>query len=270
VTRIAAGGALVATLALAGCASRAELVQQDRELRRLVGEQRRQLQQVEKELEQLRAAVEERGGPVRGSAAGDRIAKLERRLAQLEAGQAGGVPPPPPTEEPETVPPPPVATPPTPPPTAPPPAAPPEDDAWRRDVAKEQAVAGTVNVPERAEYLGILDGLARKECARAMPALNSFAAKYRESPLADNALYWVARCDVLQHDLNAAISKFYEVVTRYPKGDKVPAALWAQGNLFIDMGNTPDARIVLGKLIREFPSSEEASRARQRLAELQN
>jgi len=60
------------------------------------------------------------------------------------------------------------------------------------------------------------------------------------------------------------------VGTRYPKGDRAPAALWAQGNLFLQMGNSPDARIVLGKLIRDYPSSDEAARARQKLSDLEN
>jgi tol-pal system protein YbgF len=266
VTRGAARPCILGVLALAGCATRAELTQQDHQLRTLVQEQRRQLQQVQKEIERLRAEVEEGqgsgGGGGRG-AADDRLAALEQRIAQLEAAGGGG--PPVEAERPE----PSVApremaavTPPAPPPPA--------DEPWRRDVGREQGAAGAVNVPERAEYLAILDGLARKECAKSVPALNSFAGKYKESPLADNALYWVARCHEQNRDQNQAISKYYEVVTRFPKSDKAAAALWAQGNLFLQMGNTPDARIVLGKLIRDHPASEEAALARQRLGELQN
>jgi TolA-binding protein len=59
------------------------------------------------------------------------------------------------------------------------------------------------------------------------------------------------------------------VVTRYPKSDKAPAALWQQGLLFVRMGNTPDARLALSKLIKDYPASFEASRARQKLVELE-
>jgi len=59
-------------------------------------------------------------------------------------------------------------------------------------------------------------------------------------------------------------------VTKYPKGEKAPAALWAQGNLFVEMGDSPDARLAFSKLIREYPSSEEAAHARQKLSELEN
>jgi TolA-binding protein len=58
-------------------------------------------------------------------------------------------------------------------------------------------------------------------------------------------------------------------VQRYPKGDKAPAALYAQGSLFIDLGDSPDARLAFSKLIRDYPASEEAARARQKLSELE-
>jgi len=268
---------LVLAVALAGCATHAELAQQDREVRSILKDQRRQIQEVQKELERLRADVEESHGPRRAGGGGggdDRVAELEARLAELERA-SGKTPPAEPGEEvpaapaaaapPTTIPS--VASRPTA-PAAPPAAA--EDDPWRREVAREQAVAGTLNVPERGEYLGLLDGLARQDCARVVPQLNSFAANHKESQLADNALYWAARCYSLKGDQNQAISKFYDVVTRYPKGDKAPAALWAQGNLFVSMGDSPDARLAFSKLIRDYPGSEEATRARQKLSELEN
>jgi tol-pal system protein YbgF len=154
------------------------------------------------------------------------------------------------------------------PPPPPPPAAAPADDSWSRDVARDQQAIGATNAPERAEFQGMLDTVAKKDCGRAVSQLNTFAAQKKESPLASHALYWVARCHALKGDRNQAISKFYDVVTKYPRGSKAPAALWEQGNLFIDMGDTPDARLALGKLIKDYPNSDEAGRARKRLTEL--
>jgi TolA-binding protein len=268
-----AGVGVLALSALAGCATRADLVRQDRQLRGVVQEQRKQLQAVQQEMERLRGEVEEGGGarPGRASAGGeDRLTLLERRVEHLEREleiRPGSPEVPPETTqsgEPEPTPPA-VAS--TPPPVARPPV---EDDPWRREVAGEQASAGTVNVPERGEYLGLLDGLARRDCTRSVPQLNTFAVNHKDSALADNALYWAARCYALSGEQNQAISKFYDVVTRYPKGDKAPAALWAQGNLFVELGDSPDARLAFSKLIRDYPASDEAARARQKLSELEN
>ena len=264
------GAALLAAGLAAGCATRGDLLSLDRAVREQLTEQRRQIQTLQREVERLRGDLEE-GGSTPGGRSDDRLAQLEARLAVLERGAS--MPPPPvvPGGEEEILGEPPPPAPPT---TLPPPPPPPPpsggDESFRRDVGQEQAAVAAVNVPERAELEAALDLVAAGQCPRAIQALNGFAAKHKESPLADNALYWAARCHAARRDQNQAISKFYEVVTRYPKGDKAAAALWAQGNLFIDMGNTPDARIVLGKLIREHPGSEEAARARQRLAELQD
>ena len=263
---------------LGGCATRAEVVQQDRQLRGLLRDEQRQLQEMQHEVERLRADMEEGRGLPRGTGrtADDRLTALEQRINQLEQGGARA--PAPPTTEaaveptrPASAPGPPAATPsPAAPPQGAPPAATSAEDEWRRELAREQAAAGAINVPERAEYLGLLDGLARQDCTRVVPQLNSFAANHKESPLADNALYWAARCYQQKGRQEEAISKFYEVGTRYPKGDKAPAALWAQANLFLQMGNSPDARIVFSKLIRDYPGSDEASRARQKLTQLEN
>ena len=262
--------AALALVALAGCATRAELVQQDHQLRTILQDQRKQLQEVQKEVERLRADIEE-GHPRRsggGGAGDDRLSALEQRLADLERGTGSGGPPPAATP-PSGSPAPPSATASAPAAGSRPPAATP-DDEWRQEIVREQKAAGTLNVPERAEYLTLLDGLARQDCARTVPQLNGFAANHKESRLADHALYWAARCYALRGDQNQAVTKFYDVVTKYPKGDKAAAALWAQGNLFVEMGDSPDARLAFSKLIREYPSSEEAARARQKLTELEN
>jgi TolA-binding protein len=264
---------LVVAVAVGGCATRADLLQQDRSTRRALQDQHKQLQQVQRELERLRADMEESGGRRTGGGQSteERLLALEQRIGNLEQGTPTIVVPP------EGGPPvadvPPGGTPPA---TTPPPsvaarsAEPVEDDGWRREVAREQSAAGAVDVPERGEYLGMLDSLARQDCAKVVPQLNGFAANRKESQLADNALYWAARCYAARGDQNQAIAKFYDVVTKYPKGDKAPAALWAQGNLFVGMGDSPDARLAFSKLIRDYPQSDEAARARQKLSELEN
>jgi tol-pal system protein YbgF len=244
-------------------------------MRAAVAEQQRQIKLVQREVERLRAAMEEGGMPTRGSG-GPSVVGLEERLARLETevgvrGATAGVTTPTDqsteagavvTEETETevaaieepVPPPPVES----------------ADDWRREVAQEQAAAGATETPEATEYLRIMDTVAAKDCGRASAELDAFAAKNKGSRLADNATYWAARCHARRGDQDQAISKYYDVVTRYPKSDKAPAALLQQGNLFIQMGDIPDARLALGKLIRDYPASEEAKQARQQLARLPN
>src|SRR5207247_169864 len=144
--------ALLALAALAGCATRAELVQQDHQLRTILQDQRKQLQEVQKEVERLRADIEE-GHPRRsggGGAGDDRLSALEQRLADLERGTgSGGLPPA--ATPPSGSPAPPSATASAPPAGRRPPAVTP-DDEWRQELAREQKAAGTLTAPDRPEH----------------------------------------------------------------------------------------------------------------------
>lgn len=278
IPRVARASAVLLVCGFAsGCISRADLLAQDRRVRSMIADQKKQLDQVRREVERLRNEVEG-GGGTRSKGSDDRLAAIEQRLSAIEHPIPPGMDPnaPPDGSTTTTTLPPGAAVPPPEPPidtaarTTPPPPPPPADtDEWRREVSQEQAAVGTLNVPERTEYLGILDGLSRKDCGKAVPQLNSMAANRKGSPLADNALYWAARCYAAKGDQNQAISKFYDVVTRYPKSDKAPTSLWLQGNLFLSIGDTPDARLALAKLIRDYPNSAEAAKARQKLSELE-
>jgi tol-pal system protein YbgF len=284
---------------LAGCATRADLLDQERRVRSAIQQQNRSIELVKREMERLRSDVEEGHHPSRageGSPEQQRIGELEKRVQQLQSGsqeigmtldpngQSTAEPPPdagaapldplaagadpsaagstPPSTAPQVA----AATPPPTLPPPPPPAA--VDDEWRREVAQDQAVAGTVDVPERADYLTALQGLSHGDCAQAAPELSAIISRSKGSPLADNALYWQARCHAIRGEQNQAVTTYYDVVTRYPKGDKAPAALWQQGKLFLRMGDAPDARLALSKLIKDYPASAEAAQARQKLAEL--
>jgi tol-pal system protein YbgF len=264
--RLAAFTVTLGALGLAGCVSQADLISQERRLSQQISEQRKQIQSIQREVERLRGEIE--GGPRAGSSSEDRIKELESRLSKVETPQPSDVGPPPNAPEAHDVPPPVASAPPprdVPPPPRP---SPTEDGAWERDVSRDQQAIAASNAPEKEQVEPMMDAVARKDCGRAVGQLNTFAAQNKQSPLASNALYWVARCHQLKGDRQQAISKFYDVVTKYPRGSKAPAALWEQGNLFIDMGDTPDARLALGKLIKDYPNSEEAGRARKRLTEL--
>src|SRR5262249_54590637 len=89
----ARGAVPILLLAVAGCATRSQVVQQHRQVRGMVQDQGRQLQEVQRELERLRADVEE-GQPRRagGAPVEDRLTVLEQRIAELE--RATGTPSP--------------------------------------------------------------------------------------------------------------------------------------------------------------------------------
>jgi TolA-binding protein len=290
--------ALVLASAVEGCATPADLRDQGRALQNAIDAQARSIEQLRREVDQLSASLGTKGGS-RGSslpplAAEEmptaqpepQVTRLEKRVHELEQAKSKstqiGM-----TLSPEgmsaeegaaaaatttTLPSPNAAAPQVaavPPPPPPPPPRAPIDDAWKREVAQERAVVSAMAIPQRAEYLGALDSLATGDCSNASPRLATLTSG-PNSPLSDNALYWQARCAESRGDVNDAEAKLDEVVSRYPKGDKAPAALWERSKLLIRSGNQAGARATLVKLIKDYPSTTEAAEARAKIAQLEH
>jgi tol-pal system protein YbgF len=133
----------------------------------------------------------------------------------------------------------------------------------------ESALAN-VPVPSSApeEYRDGIDLLRRGDNGGAIQKLREFLRKSPKSDLADDAQYWIGEAYYANRDYNRAILEFNEVLLRYPKGDKVPAALLHQAMAFAELGDKVDARLVLQKLVSEHGDSPEAEKGRQKLAEL--
>ena len=58
------------------------------------------------------------------------------------------------------------------------------------------------------------------------------------------------------------------MLTRYPKGDKVPSALLKKGYSYLELGERSQGVVQLQHVIRQYPTSDEANLARQRLREI--
>jgi tol-pal system protein YbgF len=106
---------------------------------------------------------------------------------------------------------------------------------------------------------------AKGNFALALAGFQEFLKKYPNSELADNAQYWIADSYYAQGDFESAATQFDEVVQKYPKGDRVPAALLKRALCLIELNRTADGVVLLQHLIQTYPSSEEASLAKQRL-----
>jgi TolA-binding protein len=282
---------MVAAILLAGCATRADLLEIERRIDARMQEQARSIQEVQLEMERLRGSAQGRAGVPAGRAA---IPKAGRKAERPVKGDQMLPKPTSPSQEigmtlaPEgtstegAAAPAPAASPPTGAPAAEPQAQPPEptssarpsrpevDEGWKREVEQDRAVASTMRVNERAEYMGALARLAKGDCSKASGRLSAVSSDAKGSPLADNALYWQARCDAARGDQGQAASRYRDIVARYPKSDKAPAALWEQGKLLLRGGDAPGARGVLSRLIHDYPSSAEAAQARRALANLEH
>ena len=92
---------------------------------------------------------------------------------------------------------------------------------------------------------------------------------FAESPLADNALYWIGESFFSQNKFEEAIQKFNDFILIYPNGDKIAATYLKKGISFMKLNKKDEAISVFRLLISKFPLEEETKIAQQKIKELE-
>jgi len=270
--------ALVSIVWASGCATQTDIQaeQQAREsLRAQTADTKASLEDTRREIARVRGDIEEVryrldrlakervGSGPQLKILEDRIEALERQLRPHEEVMApppsvttGEPPLPRPVEPPtaaRTVEPP--AT--SPAPTSRTPAVPTEEPRLSREPQEAQD-----------EYKLALRALNDQQYDKAIQQFRNFQRKYPNSDMADDAQYWIGESYFNQKDYNRAILEFNDVLQKYRRGDKAPVALLRQAQAFVEIGDRTDARLILQKLVNDYPNSEQAKEARDRLQAL--
>lgn len=102
----------------------------------------------------------------------------------------------------------------------------------------------------------------------AVESFKLYRQQFADSPLADNALYWIGECHFSQKKYEEAIDDFNAVVLAYPQGDKVPAAHLKKGISFMELGKKEEALAAFKLLVSKYPLSEETRIAQDKIKEL--
>jgi len=118
----------------------------------------------------------------------------------------------------------------------------------------------------------------------AMNGFRDFLRRFPDHKLADNAQYWIGEShlalahsytnagqdDKATQELEEAVREFRRVITNYPRGEKVPTAIYKEALALLDLKKPVEARARLQYLIDNFPRAEETPLARDRLTALKD
>lgn len=116
----------------------------------------------------------------------------------------------------------------------------------------------------------------------AVSGFREFTRRFPDSPRADEAQYLIGesyfslsrtsaqagRADQATRELEQAVQEFRRVLLNYPRGAKVPTALYKEGLALIELKQPRLAEARLRYLIDNFPQSEEAPLAKERLSSM--
>ena len=95
--------------------------------------------------------------------------------------------------------------------------------------------------------------------------MNSFVEMYPEHNLTENAFYWLGEVYLVQGKTENAIIAFKDGLTAFPEGPRASGNLLKMGDSFMKIGQKHHARSAWNKLMKDYPDSSEAAKARTRL-----
>jgi tol-pal system protein YbgF len=124
--------------------------------------------------------------------------------------------------------------------------------------------------------------LTRGNYNLAVAAFREYLRLYPNTSLAENAQYWIGEShfslarahqarnegDRAVQELERAVQEFRKVAVAYPRGDRVPAALYKEALALAELGQVKLAETRLQFLIDQFPAREEAAKAKDELARI--
>lgn len=110
-----------------------------------------------------------------------------------------------------------------------------------------------------------MEAMKEGNSTKARELFTNFLEQHPKHALAANAHYWIGESYYSEKNFDSAVLSFQEVIKNFPDKDKAPAALLKQGMAFKEMGDAKSANYVLKKLVDDYPKSEEAKTAREKL-----
>ncbi len=116
----------------------------------------------------------------------------------------------------------------------------------------------------------------------AVAAFKEFIRRYPGTDLAEKAQYWIGEshfslartlqtrgeADRAVQEFERAVQEFRRVLIEYPRSDRVPSALYKRALALVELKQPSLAEADLRYLVDQFPSTEEAAKAKDDLARL--
>jgi tol-pal system protein YbgF len=113
-----------------------------------------------------------------------------------------------------------------------------------------------------------LDRLRAGELGQAILDLEELVERYPSHPLGASARFWIGDAYFRARDYEHAVSQYTKAIEAAPGGPKTPEALLKVGLAHRALRREDLAREAWSQLVRDFPESEAAQRARRELARL--
>jgi tol-pal system protein YbgF len=121
---------------------------------------------------------------------------------------------------------------------------------------------------EQSAYDTALGQFRASDFRTSVASLQSFVARYPDSPFTPSAQYWLGSSYYALKDYKSAMAAQQVVVDRFPDTPRAPEALLNIAASQIELNDRKSARVTLNRIIKDYPDAEAAKLAKERLASL--
>lgn len=142
------------------------------------------------------------------------------------------------------------------------------DERMRKLEPQSMTVDGKTFLADADEKRAFDDAIARlraADFAGGAAALNGFLKRYPQTGYIDSAQYWLGNAHYGLRDYKEAIKAFKALVDRAPDHLRTPEAMLSIANCQTELKENDAARRTLEQLVRQYPQTEAAQAARDRL-----
>jgi tol-pal system protein YbgF len=121
---------------------------------------------------------------------------------------------------------------------------------------------------DKAAYQTAFNLLKDAQYDRAVAAFQKFLASYPDSPLAENAQYWLGEAYYVNKSFPESQAAFQRVVDKYPQSRKLPDALLKIGYCDYETKQWQSAKEVLTQVATKYADTSAGRLAQQRLEKM--
>ncbi|MBC3861903.1 tol-pal system protein YbgF [Undibacterium jejuense] len=145
------------------------------------------------------------------------------------------------------------------------------DNRMRKLEPKRMTVDGkdaVVEVNEQRAFDNAMALFKDGDYKNAAPAFSSFMTAYPQSAYMGSAQYWLGNSYYAQRDCKSTISAMQQLVKTYPDHPKAPDAMLNIAGCYTELKEKVASKKTLETLISQYPGTEAAQAAKNRLSSL--
>ena len=122
-----------------------------------------------------------------------------------------------------------------------------------------------VERPEQGAYEAALSQFRASDFKGALASFQQFVARFPQSPYVPVSHYWIGSSHYALKEYKSAIAAQQILVDRYSDSTRAPDALLSIAESQLQLSDKRSANRTLGRLIKDYPESDAAKVARERL-----